>query len=122
MSTGTLLTCLYLADGNIYLLNSAVSSRLANSTGEPIGTSGEAAKVDVDASVPVATPHLKFSHVARCPPPSRAFTGREDILEQMQDYFFGASPMDRRLFVLCGLGGAGKTQLALKFVQTHRTK
>ncbi|KAF8598106.1 TPR-like protein, partial [Ceratobasidium sp. AG-I] len=57
-----------------------------------------------------------------CPPPSRAFTGREDILGQMSDYFFSKSSMDRRLFVLCGLGGAGKTQLALKFVQTHRNE
>ncbi|KAF8598112.1 FabD/lysophospholipase-like protein [Ceratobasidium sp. AG-I] len=64
----------------------------------------------------------KRSRIGHCPPPSRAFTGREDILDQMQDYFFSASPMDRRLFVLCGLGGAGKTQLALKFVQLHKDK
>ncbi|KAF8602157.1 hypothetical protein BDV93DRAFT_557669 [Ceratobasidium sp. AG-I] len=62
----------------------------------------------------------KHSIIGRCPPSSRAFTGREDILEQMRHYFFEAPPSERRLFVLCGLGGAGKTQLALKFVQMHK--
>ncbi|KAF8598129.1 TPR-like protein, partial [Ceratobasidium sp. AG-I] len=56
----------------------------------------------------------------RCPPPSHTFTGREDILERMRSYFFDASTTERRLFVLCGLGGAGKTQLALKFVDMHK--
>ncbi|KAF8598148.1 hypothetical protein BDV93DRAFT_526951 [Ceratobasidium sp. AG-I] len=60
------------------------------------------------------------SRIGRCPPPSHTFTGREDILERMRSYFFDASPAERRLFVLCGLGGAGKTQLALKFVDTHK--
>ncbi|KAF8594207.1 TPR-like protein [Ceratobasidium sp. AG-I] len=58
--------------------------------------------------------------VGRCPPPSRAFTGREDILGQMDHYFSNPGSLERRLFVLHGLGGAGKTQLALKFVQSHK--
>jgi Cdc6-like AAA superfamily ATPase len=45
------------------------------------------------------------------------FTGREDILEKMESYFSKPASLERRLFVLHGLGGAGKTQLALKFVQ-----
>ncbi|KAF8598773.1 hypothetical protein BDV93DRAFT_324215 [Ceratobasidium sp. AG-I] len=60
------------------------------------------------------------SRIGRCPPPSQIFTGREDILEQMRSYFSDASPPDRHLFVLCGLGGSGKTQLALRFVDIHR--
>ncbi|KAF8596365.1 FabD/lysophospholipase-like protein [Ceratobasidium sp. AG-I] len=60
------------------------------------------------------------SRVGRCPPPSRAFIGREDILNQMDSYFSGTGSLERRLFVLHGLGGAGKTQLALKFIHTHR--
>lgn len=67
-------------------------------------------------------PRQSKSNIGRCPPPSRAFTGREDILNQMRDYFFDASPLERHLFVLCGLGGAGKTQLALKFMQMHKEK
>ncbi|KAF8598779.1 TPR-like protein [Ceratobasidium sp. AG-I] len=60
------------------------------------------------------------SRVGRCPPPSRAFIGREDILNKMDSHFSGPGSLERRLFVLHGLGGAGKTQLALKFIHTHR--
>ncbi|KAF8598774.1 FabD lysophospholipase-like protein [Ceratobasidium sp. AG-I] len=62
------------------------------------------------------------SRVGRCPLPSRAFTGREDILNQMNSYFLGSESFERRLFVLHGLGGAGKTQLALKFIHTHKDR
>ncbi|KAF8596393.1 FabD/lysophospholipase-like protein [Ceratobasidium sp. AG-I] len=57
--------------------------------------------------------------IGRCPPPCRAFTGRGDILKQMESYFFQNASLERHLYVLYGLGGAGKTQLALKFVHIH---
>ncbi|KAG8693431.1 hypothetical protein FRC09_010517 [Ceratobasidium sp. 395] len=56
-----------------------------------------------------------------CPPPSPAFTGREDILAQMHDSIFG-DLSKRHVFVLYGLGGAGKTQLALRFVDMYKEK
>ena len=53
------------------------------------------------------------------PGPTSAFTGREDILKELADYFnpTTASVIRRiqRVFVLWGLGGSGKTQIALKF-------
>lgn len=52
----------------------------------------------------------------RCPPAVHVFTGREDILAQMREYFVGESKK-QRVFVLYGLGGAGKTQIALRFVE-----
>ncbi|THH20457.1 hypothetical protein EW146_g905 [Bondarzewia mesenterica] len=52
----------------------------------------------------------------RCPPPSDIFTGRADILSRMHD-FFAAEWNRQRVYVLYGLGGAGKSQLAYKFVQ-----
>ena len=52
----------------------------------------------------------------RCPPSAQTFTGRDDILAQMRQYFLNES-RDQRIFVLHGLGGAGKTQIALKFVK-----
>ena len=52
----------------------------------------------------------------RCPPSVRTFTGRNDILAQMQEYFFNGS-RNQHIFVLYGLGGAGKTQIAFKFVE-----
>src|SRR3984957_16652093 len=52
----------------------------------------------------------------RCPPPSRVFTGRRDILSQMHKYF-STNLGECRVFVLHGLGGAGKSQIAFKFVK-----
>ncbi|TRM67411.1 hypothetical protein BD626DRAFT_544908 [Schizophyllum amplum] len=54
-----------------------------------------------------------------CPPPTHAYTGRKDILDQMDAYF---SPVTgkRRVFVLYGLGGAGKTQVGCKFVEMNQ--
>ncbi|KAF7357328.1 Nephrocystin-3 [Mycena sanguinolenta] len=51
-----------------------------------------------------------------CPPPSRIFQGRQDILEKMHD-FFDSNPGTQKIYVLHGLGGAGKTQIALKFIK-----
>ncbi|KAJ7760933.1 P-loop containing nucleoside triphosphate hydrolase protein [Mycena metata] len=51
-----------------------------------------------------------------CPPASRIFQGREKILAKMQGYF--AQDMEKQhIYVLHGLGGAGKTEIALKFIQ-----
>src|ERR1700722_5496421 len=52
----------------------------------------------------------------RCPPPSRVFTGRRDILTQMHKYF-STNLGECRVFVLHGLGGAGNSQIAFKFVK-----
>ena len=51
--------------------------------------------------------------------PTSVFTGREDILKQLDGYFSleGPAKEKRHTFVLYGLGGAGKTQIAFKFVQ-----
>ena len=53
--------------------------------------------------------------VMQCPPPSRAFTGRADVLQQMELYFFDGK-RTQHIFVLHGLGGGGKSQIAFKFV------
>src|ERR1700722_2273572 len=52
----------------------------------------------------------------RCPPPSPVFTGRQDILSKMRKYF-STNSGKRHVFVLHGLGGAGKSQIAFKFVE-----
>ncbi|KAF8217385.1 hypothetical protein K438DRAFT_1701902 [Mycena galopus ATCC 62051] len=53
--------------------------------------------------------------LVRCPPPSQIFQGRQDILEKMDEYF-SKDPEQRCTYVLHGLGGSGKTQIALKFL------
>ncbi|KAJ7614774.1 P-loop containing nucleoside triphosphate hydrolase protein [Roridomyces roridus] len=54
--------------------------------------------------------------LVRCPPASQIFQGRKEILDKMQQYF-PQEPKKRRIFVLYGLGGSGKTQIALKFLE-----
>ncbi|TVY18488.1 hypothetical protein LARI1_G003153 [Lachnellula arida] len=53
------------------------------------------------------------------------FTGRNDIRQQLNEGLiedgYGIA-RDQQRFVLYGLGGSGKTQMCLKFVQDHRDK
>ncbi|KAJ7794120.1 hypothetical protein B0H13DRAFT_2298720 [Mycena leptocephala] len=53
--------------------------------------------------------------VNHCPPPSRIFQGRQSILDKMH-HFFTSNLGIQHIYVLHGLGGAGKTQIALKFI------
>ncbi|KAG9121121.1 hypothetical protein FRC07_003053, partial [Ceratobasidium sp. 392] len=83
------------------------------------------ATVSADALVPVAqlggviAPALARVQIKPCPPPSIYFTGRSKVLAQIKEYFVGGSSI-LHVFVLHGLGGSGKTQVALKFVEEHR--
>ncbi|KAJ7108904.1 hypothetical protein C8R43DRAFT_1079913 [Mycena crocata] len=54
--------------------------------------------------------------VNNCPSASRLFQGRTTILNQMCQYFSSHSET-RNIFLLHGLGGSGKTQIALKFIE-----
>jgi Holliday junction resolvasome RuvABC ATP-dependent DNA helicase subunit len=53
------------------------------------------------------------------PNSSAFFTGREDILERLKDHFAPQDEGDgcRKSFLLYGMGGIGKTQICLKFVE-----
>lgn len=51
-----------------------------------------------------------------CPFPSRIFHGRQNILAKMHQ-FFTQSLDHQHIYILHGLGGAGKTQIALKFIR-----
>ncbi|KAJ7466039.1 P-loop containing nucleoside triphosphate hydrolase protein [Mycena latifolia] len=54
--------------------------------------------------------------INNCPPPTRIFHGRKTILAKMHQYF--TRNVDKQyIFLLHGLGGAGKTQIALKFIE-----
>jgi len=65
------------------------------------------------------TPRKSQPYSKACPPPTNIFTGRADILTQMKECFCNTltSVGKRRIFVLYGLGGAGKSQCAYKFVE-----
>ncbi|KAJ7153857.1 P-loop containing nucleoside triphosphate hydrolase protein [Mycena crocata] len=64
------------------------------------------------------TPALQIPvwRINNCPPASRIFQGRADILNQMQA-FFSVGSDNQHIFLLHGLGGAGKTQIALRFIE-----
>ncbi|KAJ7713092.1 P-loop containing nucleoside triphosphate hydrolase protein [Mycena metata] len=55
-------------------------------------------------------------NINNCPPPSRIFQGRQAILDKMH-LFFNTDSGEQHIYVLYGLGGAGKTQIALKFIE-----
>lgn len=60
-----------------------------------------------------------------CPPLVEDFIGREDILTAMYRTHFDAAPSRRQtpiVTVLYGLGGSGKTQIALKFALKFKEK
>ncbi|KAJ7053757.1 P-loop containing nucleoside triphosphate hydrolase protein, partial [Mycena amicta] len=51
-----------------------------------------------------------------CPLPSEFFQGRKDILEQLDSLFQKTGQKEQKSVLLYGLGGSGKTQIALKFI------
>jgi hypothetical protein len=59
--------------------------------------------------------------VKELPPPSPLFVGRILAIAHIERCLLSDSG-GRNVFVLYGLGGAGKTQLALKFSELHRNK
>jgi Cdc6-like AAA superfamily ATPase len=65
--------------------------------------------------IPLVSEIIQSKALVRCPPPSQIFQGRQDILERM-DECFSNDTGGRHVYVLYGLGGSGKTQIALKFL------
>ncbi|KAJ7694720.1 P-loop containing nucleoside triphosphate hydrolase protein [Mycena metata] len=55
-----------------------------------------------------------------CPPPSRLFCGRQDILDKVHHFFSDTG--SQHIYVLHGLGGAGKTLIALKFIKESSSR
>ncbi|KAH8822473.1 hypothetical protein DL96DRAFT_1819944 [Flagelloscypha sp. PMI_526] len=54
-----------------------------------------------------------------CPPPTQYFTGRKDSLEQLEGHF-NSSGGECHIAVLYGMGGSGKTQIGLEFIQQNK--
>ena len=53
------------------------------------------------------------------PNPSNRFTGRTEVIAKLEGHFSNGddSAQKRRFFLLHGMGGIGKTQICLKFVE-----
>ncbi|KAJ7431117.1 hypothetical protein FB451DRAFT_1574010 [Mycena latifolia] len=91
------------AHTNAYLRTEDVKSKLT-----------AAVEVILNPVIPVTADSPVYLKV--CPPPTVCFTGRRGILRKMTDYF-NTDVGHRHIFLLHGLGGAGKSQLAFKFVE-----
>ena len=63
----------------------------------------------------------KIEEISSCPPASRIFHGRRIILESMEQ-FFASNQSEQQIYVLYGLGGSGKTQIALRFIEEHKAR
>ncbi|KAH8834597.1 hypothetical protein DL96DRAFT_1551349 [Flagelloscypha sp. PMI_526] len=63
-----------------------------------------------------APARAKSIHLRECPQPTLYFTGRTSILKEMRTYFLNRK-YRFHICVLYGIGGGGKTQSALMFVQ-----
>ena len=76
---------------------------------------------------------MHVQHVQHVHPPNKAplpalsplkhssalFTGREDYLQKLKDYFSSSTGDKRKSFLLQGLGGIGKSQICLKFIEEN---
>ncbi|KAG9074011.1 hypothetical protein FS749_014471, partial [Ceratobasidium sp. UAMH 11750] len=62
---------------------------------------------------------LVQGRIQPCPPPSPNFTGRVNVLGKMLEYFTKPSDVQHS-FVLYGLGGSGKTQIARMFIKNNK--
>ncbi|KAJ7073170.1 P-loop containing nucleoside triphosphate hydrolase protein, partial [Mycena amicta] len=58
----------------------------------------------------------KGQFIRNCPLPTKFFQGREGILSQLNTWFQPMEQKDQIVVLLYGLGGVGKTQIALKFI------
>jgi len=67
---------------------------------------------EIDSGIKTSMPHIGT-------PPSTNFTGCGDYLEKLRDHFGERTEQSqhRRHFLLYGMGGAGKTQICLKFAE-----
>ena len=50
---------------------------------------------------------------------SALFTGRDEYLQSLRDYFSSRTEDGRKSFLLHGLGGIGKTQICLRFIEEN---
>jgi len=54
------------------------------------------------------------------PNPSIRFTGRTEIIAKLKEHFLtspNGQAQKRKYFLLYGMGGVGKTQICLKFIE-----
>ncbi|KAJ0419197.1 hypothetical protein BJY00DRAFT_314265 [Aspergillus carlsbadensis] len=86
-------------------------------------TGAAAAKAFLEYWEPTAREEVNKFHIPldlSAVPAIEEFIGREDDLNHLWDYLQPRSSQNRRVAVLHGLGGIGKTQLAIHFARKHQ--
>ncbi|CUA74603.1 Nephrocystin-3 [Homo sapiens] [Rhizoctonia solani] len=63
---------------------------------------------------------VRRARLKKCPAPTPVYTGREDEAKQIAECILEKGDYGRPICVIYGLGGSGKTQLALKVVEQTR--
>ncbi|KAG9119578.1 hypothetical protein FRC07_005340, partial [Ceratobasidium sp. 392] len=104
-----------MAHARAYLRLVETSGRLSDAAEAIKARKRVVATENIDGQLQMPPPQ-SATPVKTCPPPSPVFTGREDEIQQITSCFFGGA-VARKVFVLHGLGGAGKTQIALRFIE-----
>ena len=61
----------------------------------------------------------QITHLPPMKQPSTLFTGRHSYLNILEDHFGSHSKTQRKSYLLYGMGGIGKTQICLKFVEQY---
>ncbi|KAF8685793.1 hypothetical protein AX14_003984 [Amanita brunnescens Koide BX004] len=69
------------------------------------------AMTEINSKAAQSPPHLKHS--------SALFTGRNEYLMKLRDYFSSGTGGSRKSCLLYGLSGIGKTQIGLKFIEQN---
>ncbi len=102
-----------LEKGNIKDINvNAVSGKMNFVQANNIETTG------IKVIIQPISPAERLPEHWNVPPKNENFVGRGELLKQITDYFSqGDKPLV--LTAVCGLGGIGKTQVALEFVWQH---
>ncbi|KAJ7195317.1 P-loop containing nucleoside triphosphate hydrolase protein [Mycena pura] len=106
---------------NFMLVTAINTHNIVAETGVEVKEIYEMMKAEMTLSVPSLE---TVQSVNTCPLPSRIFHGRQAILDQMSDYF-KQDDGNQHVYLFYGLGGSGKTQLALEFISqsgSHTTE
>src|ERR1700728_1820157 len=71
-----------------------------------------------DIPATISLPKIEYKPMT---PSSANFTGRRDYLAKLRAYFSvePGKPLRRKSFLLYGMGGIGKTQICLKFIEDN---
>ncbi|KIL55166.1 hypothetical protein M378DRAFT_649133, partial [Amanita muscaria Koide BX008] len=85
-------------------------------------TGGVITTVGGNYNVYVTSDASAYNQIPPLPPlqsPSTFYTGRDTCLQVLKDCFSPKLDSKRKRFLLYGMGGIGKTQICLKFIQQY---